>query len=424
MNYKRSNNTNGAANESHARDEDSACRPGEAHIPDSVAGGTTQGQFDEHTRIYATAEDASPPALSSNSHISGLTPESQAETSSPTPTPGTTPDTPPPPSPTDDLTQATTTRTSRYKPTKRTPMARVPRKIAEKHPHALFFLQLRDEKTSNHIFIPLDAHLKAEYRLENKLDALARARDEHDLHECFMTITIKSSKLKDKDIDKAFTTFCRNMVRAFRRAGVKMCYVWVRAIQEHRKSTWHKLVKMRKVSPAEATTALVCARHYHILIAAPIGSLPNHSKPEGKKSYKLDIDGTVLTEARLNQLWPLGDIVVKGVGVGYTTSGERVEPGITRRTYMLKDLRRAAKHRPRNSKIRRSGGSNFRHEAYPARLRAAIAVELTRCTVTGDYSVARDRRSRKIVIKQQVDGNWQVVSEIPVGLKYVGIATR
>lgn len=137
---------------------------------------------------------------------------------------------------------------------------------------------------------------------KGRLVALQRYAEANRLTVYFLTLTLAGANSEVRLLNR-FLNFLR---ARFARAGLLMRYCWVLELQEKR---------------YEETG--VYARHWHIAIACPIGTLPNveyiGSAPIGKR-YHLVSNGTLVKQAELYKFWGYGQElcqIARGSLVGY-----------------------------------------------------------------------------------------------------------
>lgn len=135
-----------------------------------------------------------------------------------------------------------------------------------------------------------------------RLVGLGRWAEEHKCKVYFLTLTLKSPDCSVRILNR-FLNFLR---ARFARANLPFKYCWVLELQEKR---------------YEETGMF--AKHWHIAIACPLGSLPDveylKNKPIGKR-YHLKSDGFVVKQKELFKFWGYGQelcSIAYGSLVGY-----------------------------------------------------------------------------------------------------------
>lgn len=138
----------------------------------------------------------------------------------------------------------------------------------------------------------LDVHaLDIQKRLrvfKARLVGLQRYAEANGCKVYFLTLTLRGANWEIRLLNR-FLNFMR---ARFKRAGLPFKYCWVLELQEQR---------------YEETG--VAARHWHVAIACPLGSLPNveylEAAPIGQR-YHLISDGWVVKQAELYKFWGYG----------------------------------------------------------------------------------------------------------------------
>lgn len=114
-----------------------------------------------------------------------------------------------------------------------------------------------------------------------------------DLDVHFLTLTVQSEKLSDAP--RQLHRFVSFLQMRFKRAGLPFIYVWVLEVQMRR------LVRTGEL-----------ARHWHMVIGVPQGTLPNVDYVKSAfLHYQVRSEGSVVTSGELFERWGQGQVLCK-----------------------------------------------------------------------------------------------------------------
>jgi len=156
----------------------------------------------------------------------------------------------------------------------------------------------------------------------------------------FVTLTLSDKNLEvcNKNLDK----FMNLLRMRFHRSKLPFWYVWVVELQ------WKRYLKYGKL-----------ARHWHFVILAPVGSLPDvEFRQYQVPHYKVIRDGSIIKNSDLIKRWGYGQVFCKSAWSKnvYGYLGKYLEKQATRGDGSGSPFALAS---------RRFGSSNFGHYAYP-----------------------------------------------------------
>ncbi|MBA7550299.1 hypothetical protein ES705_42810 [subsurface metagenome] len=154
----------------------------------------------------------------------------------------------------------------------------------------------------------------------------------------FLTLTLRDDE--SLSVNRELNRFLSFLRMRFKRAGVRLIYAWVVELQKKRYLKY----------------GVMCL-HWHFVIVAPAGSLPDvRFLPDARRHYQVITDGSLITAVELFKRWGRGQVLC-----GYAWSGVQKYLG----KYFTKDYESLADYKVEWSKLRRFGASQLGLARYP-----------------------------------------------------------
>ena len=181
----------------------------------------------------------------------------------------------------------------------------------------------------------------SDYKFKRVCKGLERVYNENKgLQLYFLTLTLSDKDLKvcNKNLDR----FIKFISMRFKRLGLPFYYAWVVEVQKKRYLKYGKL-----------------ARHWHFVILAPVGSLPDvEFRQYQVPHYKIIRDGSIVKNKDLFIRWGYGQVFCKSAWSKniYGYLGKYLEKQATKG---------GGSGFPVALASRRFGSSNFKYFSYP-----------------------------------------------------------
>jgi hypothetical protein len=257
-------------------------------------------------------------------------------------------------------------------------------------------LLLRHGETGQCFSFSDDVVSRSLYRFRRVCTGLERTAREFGLSVYFLTLTLRGDEVAS--LNSSLDDFLSFLRMRFKRAGERLYFVWVVELQKKR---YYK--------------SGVLALHWHFVILAPHGSLPDVKFTQhSTRHYRVVSEGSIVDSSDLFKRWGHGQVLC-----GYAWSGVRnyLEK------YFTKEYEGFRGYKPEWFKLRRFGHSRLGYRGFPEWAYQKVACLSAEGVPVDSLYIERVGAEVRVSGGVDVPGGWD--KEIVAGLRYdVGFLAR